>query len=105
MAKDTDIAYMVKFPLGRLLYKAGHTIDSIKNEFNTSNLKVRQLLEDPTKAPLAWLKSIADLSGHSLQTIINVSSGLTPEDKHYLDEEASEIIEEDKRRRADWGNS
>lgn len=105
MAKDTDIAYMVKFPLGRLLYKAGYTLDSLKNEFNVSNLKIKQILEEPQKAPLAWLKTIADLSGNSLQTIVNISSGLTPDDKHYLDEEITDIIDEDKRRREEWGNS
>lgn len=105
MAKDIDISYMVKFPIGRLLYKSGHTIDSLKHEFNISGLKVRALLEEPQKAPLAWLKTIADLSGNSLQTIVNISSGLTPEDKHYLDEEIEDIIDEDKRRREEWGNS
>lgn len=104
MAKDTDIAYMVKYPIGRVLYKAGHTLDSIKNEFQTSGLKITQLLENPEKAPLDWLKRISDMAGMSLQTIVNIASGLTPDDKHYLDEEVEEIIEDDTKRRKEWGN-
>lgn len=104
MSDETDMAYMIKFPLGRLLYRSGHTIRSLKNDLHTSHLKVCEALENPDRMKLEWVKKISEISNQPLQTIINVCTGLTPDDKHYLDEDMTSIIEDDKAMRAKWGN-
>lgn len=100
-----DVAWMIKFPMGRVLFRAGHTIGSLRNEFQTSTKRCREIVENPTTVPLIQLIKLARLVEQPLQTIINIATGLTPDDKHYLDEEMTSIIEDEKLRRMQWEQS
>lgn len=100
-----DVAWMIKFPMGRVLFRAGHTINSLRGEFQTSTKRCREIVENPTIVPLIQLIKLAKLVEQPLQTIINIATGLTPDDKHYLDEEMTSIIEDEKLRRMQWEQS
>lgn len=97
-----DVAWMIKYPMGRVLFRAGHTIYSLRGEFQTSTKRCREIVENPTTVPLFQLIKLARLVDQPLQTIINIATGLTPDDKHYLDEEMTSIIEDEKIRRMQW---
>lgn len=102
---NPDVAWMIKYPMGRMLFRSGHTINSLKNEFQTSTKRCREIVENPTSVPLFQLILLAKLTQQPLQTIINIATGLTPDDKHYLDEEMTSVIEEEKLRRDRWERS